>query len=116
VNFFFPSNLPIQAGVQYYFQLVVQSGNLWTAFGDAFNYSGGDLYVDGNPATLADLWFAKELLSQSHHCPHFSFAQPDCGSRPADQGWVTDIFAIQEKGSSQGQTKHDSFCRLTRFG
>jgi hypothetical protein len=39
VNFFFPTNLPIQAGDQYYFQLVVQSGNLWTAIADSFNYS-----------------------------------------------------------------------------
>jgi len=64
VNFFFPSNLPIQAGVQYYFQLVVQSGNLWTAFGDAFNYPGGDLWVDGNSTTLSDLWFREGIVPE----------------------------------------------------
>ncbi len=41
-NFFFATAIPVTAGVTYYFQPVLQSGdNEWGVRADAFNYPGG---------------------------------------------------------------------------
>jgi hypothetical protein len=62
VSFFFGNNVPLQAGTKYYLQPIVQSGDLWGAVGDAFNYSGGELYYQGTSSTLSDLWFREGII------------------------------------------------------
>jgi hypothetical protein len=62
VNFLFSGNVPLQPGVQYYLQPVVQSGDLWTAITGVFNYPGGDMYVDGASVNSSDLWFREGII------------------------------------------------------
>jgi hypothetical protein len=61
VDFFFPGNIPLQPGVKYYFQPIVQSGDRWGMFGDSFGYPGGDLY-SGGTAFSSDFWFREGVI------------------------------------------------------
>jgi len=61
VDFFFSGNVPLQAGVKYYLQPVVQSGDRWGLFGDSFGYPGGDLYSSG-VAFSSDFWFREGTI------------------------------------------------------
>jgi len=61
VDFLFSGNVPLQPGVKYYLQPIVQSGDRWGIFGDSFGYPGGDLYVNGI-AFSSDLWFREGVI------------------------------------------------------
>jgi len=62
VTFFFSTEVPLQPGVKYYLQPVVQSGDLWGIFGGAFDYAGGELYAQGQSTTLSDYWFREGII------------------------------------------------------
>jgi len=61
VTFFFPAEVPLQLGVKYYLQPVVQSGDLWGIFGGSFGYTGGELYANGTAFT-SDYWFREGII------------------------------------------------------
>jgi hypothetical protein len=61
VTFFFPAEVPLQPGVKYYLQPVVQSGDLWGIFGGSFGYTGGELYANGTAFT-SDYWFREGII------------------------------------------------------
>lgn len=61
IDFFFGSTVPVQPGVKYYFQPVVQSGDRWGMFADSFGYAGGDEYSLGVSST-SDYWFREGII------------------------------------------------------
>jgi len=64
VNFFFPTEVPLQPGTKYFLQPVVQSGDLWAMFSGSFGYSGGELYAQGVGTTLTDAWFREGIVPE----------------------------------------------------
>jgi hypothetical protein len=62
VTFFFGNRVPLQAGVTYFLQPVVQSGDLFGIFGGTFNYPGGELYSLGVGTPLTDYWFREGIV------------------------------------------------------
>jgi hypothetical protein len=72
VNFLFASNVPLQSGVKYYLQPVVQSGDPWGIIGGTFNYPGGDLYANGT-AFSSDLWFREGTIVPEPSAPLLLF-------------------------------------------
>jgi hypothetical protein len=62
-NFIFSSPVTVTPGTVYYFQPVVQSGDLWgiTAY-NAYNYSGGTAYSQGAAVPAFDLWFREGIV------------------------------------------------------
>jgi hypothetical protein len=68
VTFLFPTEIPLQPGTIYFLQPVVQSGDLFAAFGGSFGYSGGDLYANGIPSTT-DLWFREGIIVPEPSAP-----------------------------------------------
>lgn len=61
VNLYFANTVPLQPGVTYFLQPVVQSGDVTVILGDVFNYSGGAEYAFGNAST-ADYWFREGIV------------------------------------------------------
>jgi|ERR1022692_2804384 hypothetical protein len=64
VNFFFSSSLSLTPGVVYYFQPVVQSGDLWNLEAGEYNYPGGSVFVGGFAATASDYWFREGIVPE----------------------------------------------------
>ncbi len=58
VNFFFPSSVALNPGTRYYFEPVVESGDLWNIIivPDTY-YPGGPLYSHGQAYPFTALWF-----------------------------------------------------------
>ncbi len=62
-NFFFTSNVSIQAGVEYFFLPVLQSGDNVNLLSDFYNYTGGAAYYSGIPRTDGrDFWFREGIV------------------------------------------------------
>lgn len=62
-NFFFASNIPIQAGVEYFFLPVLQSGDNIDLLGGSLNYQGGSAFFNGQPNTSGtDFWFREGIV------------------------------------------------------
>jgi hypothetical protein len=63
-NFFFSNPTPVTPGTTYYFQPVVQSGDVWgiTAY-NAYNYANGAAYSQGVASPGFDLWFREGLYN-----------------------------------------------------
>jgi hypothetical protein len=61
VTFLFGNRIPLQPGVMYFLQPVVQSGDSWAFFSGSFGYPGGDLYVNGT-AGSSDYWFQEGVI------------------------------------------------------
>jgi len=62
VNFFFPAPVSVASGTLYYFEAVVQTGDLWKADTRPYNYPGGTLISLGLPISGSDLWFREGVL------------------------------------------------------
>jgi hypothetical protein len=73
VNFYFPTNVPIQLGTKYYLEPVVQSGEDWGIVSDLFNYSGGEQYVRGTAVTGIDYWFREGIIVPEPAIPTLLF-------------------------------------------
>jgi len=61
VTFTFATTVPVQPGVKYFFQPIVQSGDQWVIAGGSFNYPGGDIYANG-VAGSSDYWFREGII------------------------------------------------------
>jgi len=61
-DFFFSTPVPVTPGNTYYFQPVVQSGDLWgiTAY-NAYNYPNGTAFSLGATAPFFDVWFREGI-------------------------------------------------------
>jgi hypothetical protein len=64
INFFFTTPVALTPGTPYYFQPVVQSGDLWTAAVDMqYTYAAGTAFFLGQPAPNFDLWFREGVTT-----------------------------------------------------
>jgi hypothetical protein len=64
VNFVFPSPVAVTPGTNYYFQPVVQSGDVWQVVHDMhYNYAGGTAFFLGQAAPSFDLWFREGVVT-----------------------------------------------------
>lgn len=62
-SFFFASNVPVQAGVEYFFLPVLQSGDNVNVLSDFYNYTGGAAYYSGIRRTDSrDFWFREGIV------------------------------------------------------
>jgi len=61
VDFFFGNTVPLQPGVKYFLQPIVQSGDQWGMFADSFGYAGGEEYSLGI-ASSSDYWFREGII------------------------------------------------------
>ena len=62
-TFGFPSAGPVTPGTTYFFQPVVQTGDIWQIIADPnFNYPGGTAFAQGLPAPPFDLWFREGII------------------------------------------------------
>jgi hypothetical protein len=61
-NFLFSATVPLTPGTTYYFQPVVQSGDLWRALVSEFNYPGGIAWSQGIGLPGADFWFREGII------------------------------------------------------
>jgi len=62
VNFFLPASLPLSPGTTYYFEPIVQSGDLWRIDVSEYGYPGGTSYFNGAANPPSDLWFREGLF------------------------------------------------------
>jgi hypothetical protein len=62
VTFLFPNSVPLTPGSVYYFQPLVQSGDLWNLDASEYNYSRGSVFVGGFPALASDYWFREGII------------------------------------------------------
>lgn len=62
-NFLFPTPVAVTPGVVYFFQPVVQSGDLWGVVDDNhYNYPGGTAIGQGIADPVFDLWFREGII------------------------------------------------------
>jgi hypothetical protein len=64
VNFFFSSSVSLTPSVVYYFQPIVQSGDLWNIESGPFNYPGGTAFAGGFAVPSSDLWFREGIVPE----------------------------------------------------
>jgi len=63
-NFFFSNPVPVTPGVIYYFDDVVDSGDVaWLGTFPPSGYPGGTGFFHGQPAPFTDLWFREGVLA-----------------------------------------------------
>jgi len=62
VSFSFSNSVPLTPGVTYYFQPVVQSGDLWNLDAEEYNYPGGMTIYQGLGSPGSDLWFREGIV------------------------------------------------------
>ena len=61
-NFFFANPVSVSPGVVYYFQPVVQTGDLWYADSYEYNYPGGIGFHQGWGFPGSDMWFREGIV------------------------------------------------------
>jgi hypothetical protein len=61
VDFYFPLPVPVTPGTVYYFEPLVQSGDLWRIDIGEYMYSRGAMIVEGDPNFGSDLWFREGI-------------------------------------------------------
>ena len=59
--FMFPTTVALQPGTTYYFEVVVQAGDLWAIRGTELPYNGGTAFLNGLPAT-GDFYFREGIM------------------------------------------------------
>jgi hypothetical protein len=62
VNFLLPASVSLTPGVPYFFEPIVQSGDLWTVSTGEFNYPGGSVFANGVSASGSDFWFREGII------------------------------------------------------
>jgi hypothetical protein len=62
VDFFFPVPVPLAPGTNYFFEPVVQSGDLWKIDAGPYNYPGGTAISQGIAISGSDLWFREGII------------------------------------------------------
>jgi hypothetical protein len=60
-NFFFSGPVTVSPGTTYFFEIEVQSGDLWRA-NMAGDYSSGVAYIQGSSQPFYDLWFREGII------------------------------------------------------
>jgi hypothetical protein len=60
-NFFFSTPVAVTPGTTYYFEPVVQSGDLWYTVAYNYQYPNGSAYTHGSPISW-DLWFREGVV------------------------------------------------------
>ena len=60
-NFFFSSSVQLTPNEIYYFEPVVQSGDLWNAISGEYNYPGGTAFYQGLALSGGDYWFREGI-------------------------------------------------------
>jgi hypothetical protein len=64
-NFFFSSGVTLTSGTTYYFQPIVQSGDVWgVAAYNGYNYPGGTEFLQGTVFPGNDLWFREGIIPE----------------------------------------------------
>ena len=73
-NFFFSPQIAVTPGTTYFFEVVVQSGDLWRVNATTDVYPRGTSYLQGNAQPVFDLWFRRHHRSRAfdHGPPHLS--------------------------------------------
>jgi hypothetical protein len=62
-TFLFPTPVDVTPGQTYFFEPVVQSGDLWQIVMDThYNYTGGMVFALGQPGPDYDLWFREGII------------------------------------------------------
>lgn len=62
-DFIFSTPASVTPGVTYFFQPIVQSGDLWVAGSDAhYAYAGGTAFANGLASPDFDLWFREGII------------------------------------------------------
>ncbi|MBI3880120.1 MAG: hypothetical protein HY301_08640 [Verrucomicrobia bacterium] len=62
-NFTFSNPVPVVPSNQYFFDVVVQSGDLWAIVDyNTYNYTGGVAYAGGTAFPTVDLWFREGII------------------------------------------------------
>ena len=61
-NFFFSGPAVVVPGTTYFFEIVVQSGDLWLVNTLSDAYPRGEFYRQGTAQPLADLWFREGII------------------------------------------------------
>ena len=62
-NFLFPSATTVVPGTTYFFEIVVQSGDLWLVNSlGADDYPGGTAFLQGGAQPLEDFWFREGVV------------------------------------------------------
>jgi len=62
-DFFFSAPAAVTPEQQYFFRVVVQTGDLWqVASGNTFGYNRGTAYFNGVASSTSDLWFREGVL------------------------------------------------------
>ncbi len=62
VNFIFPNSVALTPGTTYFFQPIVQSGDLWNIDIEEYNYPNGTAFYQGQPMPSSDLWFREGVV------------------------------------------------------
>ena len=60
--FFFSTPTALSPGITYFFEPVVQSGDLWNIDSAEYNYPGGTGFNNGLPVGASDLWFREGIV------------------------------------------------------
>jgi hypothetical protein len=61
-NFLFPTAISITPNATYFFEPVVQSGDLWNLDAEKYNYAGGTAFYAGAPLPGSDYWFREGVI------------------------------------------------------
>lgn len=62
-NFLFSGSATVVPGTTYFFEIVVQSGDIWSVNSlGANDYPRGDAYLQGTAQPLEDLWFREGVI------------------------------------------------------
>jgi hypothetical protein len=61
-NFFFSTPAAVTPGTTYYFQPVVQSGDVWSIIAYSYGYPRGTEIYQGSPLPSSDLWFREGII------------------------------------------------------
>jgi hypothetical protein len=67
-NLFFGATIALIPGHAYYFEPVVQSGDLWGVSSGPYGYPGGSTFLGGAPFVGSDYWFREGIIVPEPAC------------------------------------------------
>ena len=74
LDFFFENDIQVTPGTIYFFEPIVQSGDLWNVEAWEYNYPGGMAYGQGIGLPGSDLWFREGVIPEPAQSELFAFA------------------------------------------